>query len=1732
MKKGLHKIVYSLLAFAMIFTCISLDAFTRINAADESEVARINFALNKTVTASSNSGDPYGWTPAKTVDGIINRDASKPQQSRWSSEAGAPGWLKVDLGAVQTFDEFKIAFEDSKQLVAKFHIEVSDDDKTYTSAYAPAEKATGYDLDTTVKLDTAVSGRYVKLTVDKLIASAYNSVSLYEFQIIGSVHTENVALNATAKANGSEDETYFPASKANDGIANRDEATNAKQSRWASTVGINEKWLQLEFAEPTKIASAVIEWERCNTTDYELQYSNDGQEWTKIRAFKKVPYDFTQKVNFPSAITAKYLRVLIRDFVPTAPTSAGKDVTWETVSIYEFEAYEYNIDAPEDDVKTPAEVANELIVPEVGNDDTKLTMPEMKEDMELTFIGADYEQIVDHDMNITKPLTDTDVVVNFKVSDDKTSATSPDIVVKIPGLFRVDPDKNAKPTVIPELQEWLGGSGDFTISDTSTIVVDPTSGFLAIANEFAKDYKDITKKDISVVEGTNPSAGDFYFTLNETTLDSETYYMDVADIVTIKASEATGAYWGTRSILQIIKQTGGSIPQGIAKDYPKYSVRGMQLDVGRKAIPLSFLEDVVKTMSWYKLNDFQVHLNDNSLSNMPGSKDPYYAGFRLESKFPNLTSDDISYSKDDFRDFIKTSRLMGVNIVPEFDTPGHAAAFTRARPDIARSDNHQYLDVTNSDALSFVKDVYNEYLDGEDPVFDEATIVNIGTDEYKNGNKEAFRAYQDALLKYMRDEKGRTPRLWGSQTENSGTTPITVEGVQMNLWYPGYANPKEMYEKGYDCINMSDGDLYIVPGAGYYNDYLNQNHIMNTWEPNIIENGFEIPVGSKQMLGAAFAVWNDTATKDLDVGISDVEIFDRIFAITPTFGAKLWGDVNDYETTTEINEVAEKTSYAPNSNPVYQVDSKTEKVLDYNFNNKSTVDKSGNAYDAIDSANVTYEKGKTQYALTLHGDASYVETPLSDLGINNTLEFWVKKDGASDAEEQILFESEMGAIKAVQKETGKFGFSRDLRDYSFNYTLPNDEWVQITLKNTMGKSTLYVNGEKVDELSKSGTGNKYASLVLPLERIGSKEHAFVGLIDEVKVYNTVAKNDDPTIVSHSKMSISTTSEQSASGSEGPAKNLIDDNESTIWHTKYSPSKDALPQSITIKMDKAYNINQFDYLPRSNGGNGTITSYNLEVSNDGSTWKTVVSGGTWAQNATLKTTKFDAVKAQYVRLIATAGAGGFGSGAEINIHKVDNKGALRNVVVLAQTFNSDSYTEVSFNKMNEILDNAIDLLNNDDASDEAVGAFAAQLTSAIAELVNVDDLVYAISDAEEKVASDYTADSYAVLKDAIDVAKALLVDGTSEQIRVAQDTIMTAISKLVPVGEDDTAIQRNILRAAVSKAVDIKDKGLTLGLADKVVANFNASLDYAVTVLMNETATSTELMNAWKQLADAMHYLDFTADKTLLTNLVEECSAIDLSRYEEDGKEAFQKALQKANDVLESDDVLDVTITKTYDALLTAKNNLKLISGQLDKTLLSYMIQKSEDVIANESYYQQNEAWERFLSAYDVALDVMQNAESQEAIDTATKALSDAYTDIRLIANEDRLAELQNFITTFSKLRAVDYQPEAYAFFQTTIAYAEALNEKGMFTLGEYEQYQALQAQCMYLKENGKVEQIVESNEPSETDTPKDVDSTTMVKGTTKPATGDTTDTILLAGMMLLALSGGIYVTSKKRKSLK
>src|SRR5205085_9666301 len=144
-----------------------------------------------------------------------------------------------------------------------------------------------------------------------------------------------------------------------------------------------------------------------------------------------------------------------------------------------------------------------------------------------------------------------------------------------------------------------------------------TSQLMDTAQVFQGDLFDVTGEKLAVVRSGSPGSGDFFLTLNnsDSGLGNEGYLFDVGDSVVISAHSSAGIFYGTRTALQILQEDPAktSIPRGRARDYPAYQERGFMLDVGRKFFSIGFLEDYVRFMAWYKMDDFHLHLNDNEL---------------------------------------------------------------------------------------------------------------------------------------------------------------------------------------------------------------------------------------------------------------------------------------------------------------------------------------------------------------------------------------------------------------------------------------------------------------------------------------------------------------------------------------------------------------------------------------------------------------------------------------------------------------------------------------------------------------------------------------------------------------------------------------------------------------------------------------------------------------------------------------------------------------------------------------------------------------------------------------------------------------------------------------------------------------------------------------------------------------------------------------------------------------
>ncbi|MFJ3922146.1 discoidin domain-containing protein [Streptomyces sp. NPDC090022] len=131
----------------------------------------------------------------------------------------------------------------------------------------------------------------------------------------------------------------------------------------------------------------------------------------------------------------------------------------------------------------------------------------------------------------------------------------------------------------------------------------------------------------------------------------------------------------------------------------------------------------------------------------------------------------------------------------------------------------------------------------------------------------------------------------------------------------------------------------------------------------------------------------------------------------------------------------------------------------------------------------------------------------------------------------------------------------------------------------------------------------------------------------------------------------TADDEETAGEDGRAGHVLDGNNTTIWHSKWSAPAAPLPHSITIDMHRTAVVSALVYQPRTNGPNGRPGEYSLSVSTDGTSWGSPVATGTLADDASAKTLGFAPQGARFVRLTALTEAGGRGpwtSAAEINL----------------------------------------------------------------------------------------------------------------------------------------------------------------------------------------------------------------------------------------------------------------------------------------------------------------------------------------------------------------------------------------------------------------------------------------------------------------------------------------------------
>jgi hexosaminidase len=424
-----------------------------------------------------------------------------------------------------------------------------------------------------------------------------------------------------------------------------------------------------------------------------------------------------------------------------------------------------------------------------------------------------------------------------------------------------------RPNTIPALQEWTDGNGNYTFSGEGEIVVN-NADFEILKNSavtFAEDIFLLTKEEgaactLSVRGAANCNAGDIFLTIDstDTSIGPRGYILEISDFITIKALSDLGVFWGTRSVLQLLRQ-GYTIDRGTARDWPVFKERGLMVDFGRKWFPASWIYKHIRDLAYIKNNIYHLHLSDN-------------LGFRLPStKHPEITSPAF-YTLSQIDSINELAEKYHVTIIPEIDMPGHMDYALINHPEIAISSEvrpYISLHIGKDSAYVFAKEILEEFI----PLFP-GPYWHVGADEYPEdvySKDTLFRHYakktygtnaipQDCYYGFVNwaneivRSHGKIMRAWKDGMVSTNAVKIDTN-IIVEHWYKAYGPPAQtMLDKGHWLINCHYTRLYHVLGGWNLND----RDLYENFEPYMLQG--DDPVSDAHhpgLLGAKIHVWCD-----------------------------------------------------------------------------------------------------------------------------------------------------------------------------------------------------------------------------------------------------------------------------------------------------------------------------------------------------------------------------------------------------------------------------------------------------------------------------------------------------------------------------------------------------------------------------------------------------------------------------------------------------------------------------------------------------------------------------------------------------------------------------------------------------------------------------------------------------------------------------------------------------------
>lgn len=335
-----------------------------------------------------------------------------------------------------------------------------------------------------------------------------------------------------------------------------------------------------------------------------------------------------------------------------------------------------------------------------------------------------------------------------------------------------------------------------------------------------KTLKELVLAELGVVEHEYASAHVLLdLSPTNTSFGAEGYVLEVTNHkVHLHAKTEHGHFNGLMTLRQLFQRSPSGqwrIPAVLIKDRPAKQWRGLMLDVSRHFFPKEDVERLLKTMALYKLNHFHWHLTDDQGWRFPVEKYPKLISLgshrRATQRGHDEHTDDGtpyngSYTVEEIEDIVSLANLLHIEVVPEFDLPGHSEAAIAAYPEFGNSDIEQgwqpevatkfgalpYTLSPKKKSLQFAKDILSEL----SVLFPNSSFVHIGGDEVStmqwSQSQSAIQVAQEKGLSETQLEGSmiegaaghvrqlnRRPIVWDEAMKSGAKLP---QGTVVMLW--------------------------------------------------------------------------------------------------------------------------------------------------------------------------------------------------------------------------------------------------------------------------------------------------------------------------------------------------------------------------------------------------------------------------------------------------------------------------------------------------------------------------------------------------------------------------------------------------------------------------------------------------------------------------------------------------------------------------------------------------------------------------------------------------------------------------------------------------------------------------------------------------------------------------------------------------------------------------------------